>query len=346
MTVVDDFAADYFVREGLTPGRRRDVLRALRTLEEHAGAAPETLNERQVDAWVTARVAGGLHVNTVRKELKCVKPFYRWCWRQHIIDMDRFERIRELQPPRGSTGNATPRPYKPEQIHRFWDELDARWPLSSELMLKRYRRGTSKYRRMWKHARHLQAQAVASLALFGGLRHAEIRHAGIDDIHPDNDFIVVRGKSPFGERNGYREVPYTETGRQMVGEWLEFRDLIGPTHHQPWLVLTATASPNSTIPSHPFNPISDDGFAALMPAIGAWELHRFRHTCATEWLRAGADLEVVQRLMGHATLQQTLCYAQLITTDVARGLRRVEGDFMTVLNRRNNDLLGGANGHP
>jgi len=62
-----------------------------------------------------------------------------------------------------------------------------------------------------------------SLALFGGLRHAEILHASIDDIHPDNDFIVVRGKSSFGERQGFREVPYTEQGRGMVARWLDFR---------------------------------------------------------------------------------------------------------------------------
>jgi hypothetical protein len=35
-------------------------------------------------------------------------------------------------------------------------------------------------------------------------------------MHPDNDFIVVRGKSSFGERQGFREVPFTEEGREMV----------------------------------------------------------------------------------------------------------------------------------
>jgi integrase len=213
-------------------------------------------------------------------------------------------------------------------------------------MLSRYQRGLSRYGRVWRHAMNLQTSAVASLALFGGLRRAEIRFAGIDDIHPDNDFIVVRGKSPFGERQGYREVPYTEAGRRMVGEWLAFRNLIGPSHDSPWLVLTANATPKGRLPSHPFDPIKEHSFKKLMSRVGAWELHRFRHTCATEWLRAGAELEVVQRLMGHATLDQTLCYAQLVNTDVARGLRRVESDFLTVLDRRNQRLLGGTNGRP
>ena len=53
---------------------------------------------------------------------------------------------------------------------------------------------------------HLQIEAIATLALFDGLRASEIHFIGIDDMHPDNDFIVVRGKSSFGERQGYREV--------------------------------------------------------------------------------------------------------------------------------------------
>jgi hypothetical protein len=99
-----------------------------------------------------------------------------------------------------------------------------------------------------------------SLALFGGLRATEIRLAGLDDIHPDNEYMVVRGKSPVGENEGYREVPFTVEGRRIVGEWLEFRAVIAPNHRTPWLVLDANASPNNVLaPSHPYNPIGVDG---------------------------------------------------------------------------------------
>src|SRR4051794_8829754 len=84
-------------------------------------------------------------------------------------------------------------------------------------MLMPYANGTARYNSVWQHASHLQTQAAISLALFGALRNSEIRYASIDDIHPDNEYIVVRGKSPFGERQGYREVPYTEEGRESAG---------------------------------------------------------------------------------------------------------------------------------
>lgn len=341
-TVVEAFAADYFVVEGLTEGRRRDIRSALAALEAHAGAPAETLDERAVSAWVTAQVASGLHVNTVRKHLHAVKPFYRWAWRNRVIDAERFHRIADVKPPRGSSATGRPRPYRVKDVQRFWDQLDARWPLTSEKFLSRYTRGLSPYRRVWTHAMHLQIQAVASLALFGGLRHSEIRYAELDDIHPDNDFIVVgRAKSSVGDGQGYREVPYTTEGRRMVAEWLAFRQgVLKPTHDRPWLVLTATATRNRALmASHPLDPIKRDGFKGLVTSVGAWELHRFRHTCGTEWLRAGVPLERVSKLLGHSNLQQTQGYAEIVRDDVARDVRRAETDFQTAVGRRQQRLV-------
>jgi integrase len=341
-TVVDQFAADYFIVEQLTPGRQSVVLRALASLEAHAGGAPETLDERAVAAWITAEVARGLHVNTVRKHLHAVKPFYRWCWRNRIIDADRMHRIVDIGPPRGSSAVGRPRPYRIKEVQRFWDQLDARWKLKTPLSIKRYLNGTSHYRNIWTHAMFLQTQAVVSLALFGGLRHSEIRRAAIDDIHPDNEFVVVtHAKSRYGHGKGYREVPYTEEGRRMVGEWLDFRQrILRPTHDEPWLVLSATASPNNALlPSSPLNPIETRAFANLVTNVGAWELHRFRHTCGTEWLRAGVSLERVSKLLGHSNITQTLGYAELVRDDVARDVRRAEADFVTAVGRRNKLLV-------
>ena len=42
--------------------------------------------------------------------------------------------------------------------------------------------------------------------------------------------------------------------------------------------------------------------------------HSLRHTFATQMLNAGVTLEVLKELMGHRTLQMTLCYAQLYET--------------------------------
>jgi site-specific recombinase XerD len=44
--------------------------------------------------------------------------------------------------------------------------------------------------------------------------------------------------------------------------------------------------------------------------------HRFRHTFASDMIRAGISLPALMQLMGHAQIQTTLVYVQLTPQDV------------------------------
>ena len=46
-------------------------------------------------------------------------------------------------------------------------------------------------------------------------------------------------------------------------------------------------------------------------AVANCTRHRFRHTYATEMLRKGVPLEVIQRLLGHASISTAQIYAQV-----------------------------------
>jgi site-specific recombinase XerD len=51
--------------------------------------------------------------------------------------------------------------------------------------------------------------------------------------------------------------------------------------------------------------------------------HMFRHTAATNWVRAGVDLDVVQRLLGHAVLASTAVYLHARDEDKRRAVEAV-----------------------
>jgi site-specific recombinase XerD len=44
--------------------------------------------------------------------------------------------------------------------------------------------------------------------------------------------------------------------------------------------------------------------------------HRFRHTLASDMVRAGVSLPALMRLMGHAHIQTTLIYVQVTPLEV------------------------------
>jgi integrase/recombinase XerD len=51
--------------------------------------------------------------------------------------------------------------------------------------------------------------------------------------------------------------------------------------------------------------------------------HMLRHTAATNWVRAGVDLDVVQALLGHASLASTTVYLHARDEDKRRAVEAV-----------------------
>jgi integrase/recombinase XerD len=65
-----------------------------------------------------------------------------------------------------------------------------------------------------------------------------------------------------------------------------------------------------------FERLANDCGFALRP-------HMLRHTAATNWVRAGVDLDVVQRLLGHASLASTSVYLHARDEDKRRAVETV-----------------------
>ena len=57
--------------------------------------------------------------------------------------------------------------------------------------------------------------------------------------------------------------------------------------------------------------------------------HMFRHTAATNWVRAGVDLDVVQRLLGHASLASSTVYLHAADEDKRRAVEAVAAGAAT-----------------
>jgi site-specific recombinase XerD len=56
--------------------------------------------------------------------------------------------------------------------------------------------------------------------------------------------------------------------------------------------------------------------------------HRFRHTFATDMVRAGVSLPALMRLMGHANIQTTLVYVEITPIDVYQQYARAAAQLV------------------
>lgn len=333
--LIAKFDRDYLVYHRISKTRARQQRKLLRSLGDTI--EPRTLAEITRDDFqdfANALLAYPYHVNTVRKKLNMIRPFFSWAYGAEVIDADRYLRLKSVKDPRGATSQSQPNPYTPAEVREFWATVEARLPLlpasgKGSHGMKRWLQGKSPFRVVARHGMRLQIEAIAHLALDGGLRRSEIFRLDLVTAHYDNAYILVNGaaKGENFDKDMWRQVPFTKATRKALHDWIEFRALMRPTHGALWVACFG--------PLTHANAMTEKRFGELLAAVvgPGWELQRFRHTAATEWLRAGAPMQTVSDLLGHESLQQTRAYTLILGSDIERELGKVEDNFNRRLRR-------------
>lgn len=156
----------------------------------------------------------------------------------------------------------------------------------------------------------LRNLAVCSLLLDCGLRAGEICRLTVDDI-ADGDLIIRRTKSLRP-----RVVPMSKRSASTMARYLSFgRPALRPITNDLFLNQYGRG-------------LNRWGLAGILDRVGEAagfhvNAHRFRHTAATEWLRAGLSLELVRRLGGWSDTEMlTRVYAHLNTADLREAQER------------------------
>ena len=146
-------------------------------------------------------------------------------------------------------------------------------------------------------------QAVLELAYASGLRLAELRNARLEHLHLDASFINVIGKG-----NKERVVPL---GRKAVAALERYLSVARPqlvTPRSPATVfLTKRGTPFASVTL--WLRIKQRVRRAGIPRNVT--PHMLRHSFATHLLDHGADLRVIQELLGHASISTTEVYTHV-----------------------------------
>ena len=145
-------------------------------------------------------------------------------------------------------------------------------------------------------------RAVLETLYSSGLRAAELVGLRFEDVDFDHAMLRVLGK-----RNKERIVPVGSMALAAVREYLAVRPSLGDPEH-PFLFVNHRGGKLTT---RSVQRILEKYVRMILPARREVSPHTLRHTFATHMLDAGADLRVVQELLGHASLSSTQIYTHV-----------------------------------
>ncbi len=292
-TALDDaaraFAAYLRVECGLSPATLEAYGRDLRDLfddlEERGVRSPEQVRPTHLSEHLAAlRSERKLEGSSVARHLATIKVFFRWLQAEKRVGespadvLDQPTRWKKLpgvlSPRQVAKLLAAPRPDE--------DADDDAPPL-------------------W-----MRDRAMLELMYACGLRASEVGRIEVKDVHETLGVVSVIGK---GDKQ--RLVPIGKPAMQAVGDYLkECRPRLVRDDDEPKskgrLLLSRTGRPLERVAV--WQIVRKNAAAAGLSKVHP---HMLRHSFATHLLMGGADLRVVQELLGHADIGTTQTYTHV-----------------------------------
>ncbi|MBZ4652115.1 MAG: tyrosine recombinase XerD, partial [Proteiniphilum sp.] len=136
-----------------------------------------------------------------------------------------------------------------------------------------------------------------------GLRISELTNLRFPDLYPDEGFIRVEGKG-----SKQRLVPISETALQKIRNWLPYRNqIVIQKGHEEILFVSSRGKAISRITVFYYLKRYAE-MAGLKKTISP---HVLRHSFATHLLERGANIRVIQEMLGHEKITTTEIYTHM-----------------------------------
>nr|WP_245679229.1 site-specific tyrosine recombinase XerD [Actinomadura hibisca] len=269
---------------------RRDLHRYLAILTGRGRADIDQVTEDDVRAFLTGLREGDaehppLAAGSAARAVVAVRGLHRFALREGLARDDPARDVRPPTPPR-----RLPKAISIEEVERL-------------LAAATVEEGAA------AAARGLRDRALLELLYGSGARISEAVGLDVDDLDLDEGFARVSGKG-----GKTRVVPIGDYARRAVEAYLVRArpELNGAGRGGPALFLNARGGR-----------LSRQGAwmvlraAAERARLSAVSPHTLRHSFATHLLDGGADVRVVQELLGHASVTTTQVYT-LVTVQLLR----------------------------
>ncbi|WP_292037406.1 MULTISPECIES: site-specific tyrosine recombinase XerD [unclassified Brevundimonas] len=159
----------------------------------------------------------------------------------------------------------------------------------------------------------LRLVALVEMAYASGLRVSELLGLRVEAVRRDPAYLIVRGKG--GKE---RLAPLNAAARQAIKAWLDARDAARKPNTPDSAWLFPSHGKTGHLTPRRFAQLLDQAALAANIDPARVSPHVLRHAFATHLLEGGADLRVVQTLLGHADISTTQIYTHVATDRLAQ----------------------------
>ncbi|WP_087118152.1 tyrosine recombinase XerC [Corynebacterium urinipleomorphum] len=273
---IDDFADHALLVKGRSPATVKGYRSDLRTLVPFAATFAE-FTLPTLRAWLADALRSGLARSTMARRTAAVRAFSTWAYDRGYLDSDVAARLATPQVNRHLPDVVTPD--RAGKLVEAEINADAASPEAA------------------------RDRAMLELLYATGMRVAELTGLDTADVDTSRRLARVTGKG-----NKQRVVPFGENAASAIDAWLTRRaELLAPgTEDAAALFL---GSRGGRIDQRQVRRVVER--AAQRTGDSDLSPHALRHSAATHMLEGGADLRVVQELLGHASLQTTQIYTHV-----------------------------------
>ena len=240
------------------------------------GVAPADAGSDDIARFVQERVEAGLTKRSQSRLISSIKALYRF--------LDAEGRLRENPCDRIATPKLNvhlPTVLSVEEVLAILDSVDLTQPEGH------------------------RNRCILEVLYSCGLRVSELVNLKISDIFPDEQFIRV-----FGKGSKQRIVPVGEPALKAIRLYREIRDA-GPVQRGAEDILFLNRRGGKLSREMVFHIVKEQVAAAgIRKNVSP---HTFRHSFATHLVENGADLRVVQQMLGHESILTTEIYTHVDT---------------------------------
>jgi site-specific recombinase XerD len=290
LTTSESYLAEYLQWLTIEKGRsratieayRRDLSRLLAWMAD-ANVDLEELAERDLERYCNQLRRQQRAETSIARTVAAVRGWFAYLVVEGHLASDPSARLRG-----GRRGRSLPKPLDEDEIITLLDSIPSTSPID------------------------LRDRALLELLYGTGARVSEVVGIALGDLDFDEELILVTGKG-----SKQRLVPMGATLRAALRDYLggRGRSTFPEARKDSRLFLNARGG---ALSRQGVDLIIDKRALQVGIERSRISAHVFRHSCATHMLAHGADIRVVQELLGHVSISTTQIYTAVAVTSLKR----------------------------